>query len=329
MTSLPPFNPIDALHALPDSIIIIDERKYIAFLNNAACDLFHISLDAVVGQPLTTLSDALAAFEDQTNYLGEVQINGRLSVLRISPLTYPSLPGCFPGSVFTIIEPEKEIRFSLGRHDFISLIVHELRAPMTSIRGYADLLLQHYLDPLTDKQHQAVQVIQTVAKRMMRLTNYLLTAERLRLGRIKVAPEPVNPQTLIAELLENDTVRQAQCAMSCSWSSSSPTVLTYLDPLYAHDMFEAIVDYAVLQCPKGVTINVTSAQDDQTVQITFHLPDPSNELAAHFMRLCQQSWGEPVAVAAGLAELHGGRIWAEYAAVSVCCIYIILPKGAA
>jgi hypothetical protein len=36
-----------------------------------------------------------------------------------------------------------------------------------------------------------------------------------------------------------------------------------------------------------------------------------------------------VAVAAGLAELHGGRIWAEDSPVNLCCIHIALPNVAA
>jgi signal transduction histidine kinase len=328
MASMLTFNPIDALHALPDSIIVIDAHKHIAFLNTAACDLFDIRSDAMIGQPLTILSDTLAAFEDQTSYLGEVQLNGQLQVLRISPLTVPSVPMRFPGSIFTIVVPEKDIRFSLGRHDFISLIVHELRAPMTSIRGRADLLLQQHLDPLTDKQTQAIQIIQTVVKRMMRLTNYLLSAERLRLGRINVTPAPVNLNTLIEELLQTDTIRQSQCIMTWAWISSSPALLAYIDPLYARDMFEAIIDHAVLQSAANATINVTWMQDVQTIQILFHIPDPSNTLTTYFTRLCQQSWGHPVAVAAGLAALHGGRIWAEDAPASVCCIHIALPIAA-
>src|SRR5262245_4942953 len=137
-------------------------------------------------------------------------------LLRIAPLTSSTMPIGFPSRIFTLSQPEKEAQFSPARHDFISLIVHELRAPMTSIRGYADLLLQQYLDPLTDKQHEAVQVIQSIATRMIRMTSYLLLAERLRLGRIEVTPEPVNLQALIEELIQHQTVGQAHSILAAT-----------------------------------------------------------------------------------------------------------------
>ncbi len=72
---------------------------------------------------------------------------------------------------------------------FVSVAVHELRTPMTSIRGYADMLNQPAMGELNDMQKQFLDVIRTNAKRMESLLADVSYANKVRAKVLKLTPK--------------------------------------------------------------------------------------------------------------------------------------------
>jgi len=83
---------------------------------------------------------------------------------------------------------------------FISVVTHELRLPLTSIKGYSDLLRQGLVGPLNDQQANFINVIRTNADRMAVLISDLSDMSHIQSGRLKLQPRMVNPVSLIDEL---------------------------------------------------------------------------------------------------------------------------------
>lgn len=70
---------------------------------------------------------------------------------------------------------------------FIGHAVHELRTPMTSIRGYSDMLSNAAMGPLTDMQKQFLETIRTNARRMESLMTDVSDMNKLRAGTLKIS----------------------------------------------------------------------------------------------------------------------------------------------
>ena len=83
---------------------------------------------------------------------------------------------------------------------FISVVTHELRLPLTSIKGYSDLLRQGLVGPLNDQQANFINVIRTNADRMAVLISDLSDMSHIQSGRLKLQPRMVNPVSLVDEL---------------------------------------------------------------------------------------------------------------------------------
>jgi signal transduction histidine kinase len=86
-----------------------------------------------------------------------------------------------------------------AKTEFISLVSHELRQPMTSIKGYADLLSKNIGGPLSEQQALFVDVIRTNINRMDRLVQDLLDVSRIESGRLQLEIVPVAPAELAFE----------------------------------------------------------------------------------------------------------------------------------
>jgi signal transduction histidine kinase len=73
-----------------------------------------------------------------------------------------------------------------AKSEFVSLVAHELRTPMTSIRGYADILAKQIAGPLTSQQSQFLDTIRSNVERMQILVSDLQDISRIEAGRLKL-----------------------------------------------------------------------------------------------------------------------------------------------
>ncbi len=77
-------------------------------------------------------------------------------------------------------------RANQEKSKFVSIVSHELRIPMTSIKGYADLLLKQMAGPVTDQQTNFIETIRNNVERMSTLVSDLSHISRIETGRLKL-----------------------------------------------------------------------------------------------------------------------------------------------
>jgi signal transduction histidine kinase len=90
-----------------------------------------------------------------------------------------------------------------AKTEFMSTASHELKIPMTSIKGYAKLLGMGAGGPLSDQQREFVHVIVNNVDRMSQLVNDLLDVSRIEAGRIRLEIRDVQMEDVIQEVLES------------------------------------------------------------------------------------------------------------------------------
>lgn len=157
------------------------------------------------GQPIVSLAQPFV-FEDQPE----------------RGLTYWDIsisPLCAPGSVFLgcmflvrdmterrRIEEELS-RLEQTRQDYLWIISHDLRNPVTTIQGHA-LMLITLLERagLTGREKQSAEFIMTAARHMGMMITDLVDSARVESGRLELDREPVLLQSLLSELLEREAV---------------------------------------------------------------------------------------------------------------------------
>ncbi|MBN1249619.1 MAG: GAF domain-containing protein, partial [Anaerolineae bacterium] len=86
-----------------------------------------------------------------------------------------------------------------AKTEFVSFVSHELKQPMTSIKGYSDLLMQGVGGELTAMQRQFVTVVRNNVARMDRLVQDLLDMSRIEAGRLQLTMGAVVPAEIVAE----------------------------------------------------------------------------------------------------------------------------------
>ncbi len=113
-----------------------------------------------------------------------------------------------------------------AKSEFMSTASHELKIPMTSIKGYAKLLEMGAAGSLTDKQGDFLNVISNNVDRMDRLVGDLLDVSRIEAGRIRLEIEDVQMKDVISDVIEsvNTQIEKKNLHLTLSVADNLPEI---------------------------------------------------------------------------------------------------------
>jgi signal transduction histidine kinase len=208
------------------------------------------------------------------------------------------------------------------KDEFVLTASHELRSPLTSVQGFAELLLLER-EKLSPKQAETVEVILDNTRHLVRLLNDLLDLARSDAGRLTIRPE----QTGATGLIE-DAVRTMRAQLDARGQALSLEIEPDLPQIEAdrdriRQVLVNLLTNANEYCPQGANIGVKARRFDAEVEIDV-IDDgpgiPEQQLEHIFERFSRGDAGESqrvggtglgLAISKSLIELHGGTIDAE------------------
>ena len=208
------------------------------------------------------------------------------------------------------------------KDEFVLTASHELRSPLTSVQGFAELLLLER-EKLTPKQAETVEVILDNTRHLVRLLNDLLDLARSDAGRLTIRPE----QTGATGLIE-DAVRTMRAQLDARGQELSLEIEPDLPQIEAdrdriRQVLVNLLTNANEYCPQGAKIGVKARRVDAEVEIDV-IDDgpgiPEQQLEHIFERFSRGDAGETqrvggtglgLAISKSLIDLHGGTIGAE------------------
>jgi signal transduction histidine kinase len=219
---------------------------------------------------------------------------------------------------------EEVRRADQAKSEFVSLVVHEMGTPLTSIGCYADVLLQGYSEqPLTEKQEQYLRVIRSNTDRMQILLADLQDISRIETGHLNLDLQPIDLADVLTNALEA-TRRQIE-ARSQKLSVKVPQDLppVYADPTRLEQILINLISNAYKYTPKGGRIRVQASRKDGYVHCVVAdtgigiSAEDQERLFTEFFRSEnpdvreRQGTGLGLCIVKSLVELQGGQINVE------------------
>lgn len=226
------------------------------------------------------------------------------------------------------------------RAQFLSHVSHELKTPLTSIKGFPQNLLDGLTGPLNEKQQQYVRRMQDNADRLIRMIDNLLDRTRIEVGRMELAPADVDVATCVADAV--DQLRPLAAAKSQRLELYGPgrRLAAWADRDRLIQVVVNLVQNAVKYTPNDGTITVSVEVVPPTLaRIAVRdtgpgiPPDCLEKIFDPFFRVQQGRHSGPKGLGLGLSivktlvELHGGRVVASNhpaGGAEVCCILPLL-----
>jgi PAS domain S-box-containing protein len=325
--------PCDMVSAdeLPDGLVIADDRGRIVVFNRAAERLTGVAAGAAIGQhlfgglPLVDAEgrcwwrssrpyDGLAIrtrHPERSLYLAD----GTELLVTIGYVRYPRA-GQVRRLMVTLRSAQQRARLERTRADLVSTVAHELRSPLTSVKGFTATLLSKWHRFTDDQKLVMLETVNSDADRVTRLITELLDVSRIEAGRIQVHKELVDIEARAAKIVAG---RVAAGDPETKFAIRSAPALpeTWLDADKVDQILSNLIENAVRHGAGTVTTVIEPASVQGGPGVAVCVRDQGPGIAPEFApRVFRQFWrakrrggaGLGLFIVKGLVEAHGGTI---------------------
>jgi signal transduction histidine kinase len=209
-----------------------------------------------------------------------------------------------------------------GRHtpsgiEIVSTVSHELRSPLTSVKGYTSLLLNKWDRIADDQKRMMLGQVHHDADRVTRLVTELLDISRLETGRLHLRRQEVDLVALAGTILGKLELEYPDLDCALEFAPDFPPV--YADPDKVEQVLTNLIENAAKYAsPTGM--RVEGAVTDDAVEVSVHDHGegiPPSDLPRVFTKFFRRDHGRPTGsglglwISRGLVEAHGGRLTAS------------------
>jgi signal transduction histidine kinase len=200
--------------------------------------------------------------------------------------------------------------------EVVSTVSHELRSPLTSVKGYTSLLLNRW-DRISDEQKRGMlSQINHDADRVTRLITELLDISRLETGGLHLRRQQVDLVGLARTVV--DRLAFEYPGLDCAIDFVDPFPEVYADPDKVEQVLTNLVENAAKYAsPTGMRIEGSMADSEVAVAVADQGAGiPTADLPRVFTKFFRRDLGKPTGsglglwISRGLVEAHGGRLTA-------------------
>jgi signal transduction histidine kinase/HAMP domain-containing protein/ActR/RegA family two-component response regulator len=224
------------------------------------------------------------------------------------------------GTVWTVRDATERVRLERLKSEFVATASHELRSPLTSIKGFVELLAQSG-SSLDKRQREFVEIIELSTNRLVDLVNDLLDVARVEAGRVEIHRRPTDLGDAVREVATLMTPRIDEKRQTLATQIPADLPLALADPARIRQILTNLVTNAHLYTDPGghITIALRGSAHHVTIEVSDDGRGMSEEDLEHvFDRFYRgDSERQPggtglgLAIVRSLVELHGGDISIE------------------
>jgi two-component system phosphate regulon sensor histidine kinase PhoR len=326
------------LAAMNDALLIVDARGAIVRLNRAARELLCLdSASLVFGQPLeqqrlerwpvtareiaAALVPVIDALRSGASHAGvEIELrSGQLRVLSLGASVLRSPKGALQGGVIVFRDITGQREFERLREDIFAMAWHDMKTPITVIRGHAELLLRRLScgehEPKALEADAALIVEHTDS--LSKLLTTLFDVSSLEAGLLSISPRPTD----LGALARDVAVGMRPAAHRHIEVLADRSIVGRWDEQRIRQVLTNLLSNALKYSSEGSTVTASLAADERSATVRVRdegIGLDDSELAQLFRRGFRAERARKVAGAGlglyfcnGIVTAHGGRMWAE------------------
>jgi PAS domain S-box-containing protein len=365
----------ESLEAVPDALLMVNSTGRVVLANTHAEALFGYRREEILGKPVEALLPERfrsAHVGHRTRYFiapraramgaglelfacrkdgSEFPVEISLSPLRLDEGTFAI---CGVRDVTEQKKLHEELRRKNGeleqqnqliqqanrlKSEFLANMSHELRTPLNGIIGFAEIMHDERVGPISDDHKEYLRDILTSARHLLQLINDILDLSKVEAGKFEFTPRPIDLEMVVAEA--RDVVRTLAAKRHIKLATSVAPSLTGIvaDPRSLKQVLYNFLSNALKFTPEGGEVSVCVTEDDRDF---FRLEvrdtgigiraEDMGRLFVEFQRLHSGPASQYAGTGLGLAltkrivEAQGGRVGVESAPGKGSTFYAVLPR---
>jgi len=344
------------LAAINDGLIVADVDGKVTWLNAVAGRMLNLAPGEALGKPAHVLFDPtftqghitipealkrLYADPYQRNpntVVSDVIFELGLHVIRARMWPMFAEVGEFLGVAIALQDVTAQVEAERAQSEFVSNVSHELRRPLTAIKGYSDLLLFSGIGPLNVQQEHFLRIVQDNADRLVALANDLLDISHIESGRLQLDYRSVQIEKIIREVTKNMQPLCDKLSVHLSLRIDPHIWPVRGDANRLTQVAQNLIHHAIYSTPEGgeVTVAVSCSEKAVRVDVTDDGPgipqEEQHKLFQSFYRVNNPAITESTGTGLGLpiakqlVEMHKGGLLVDSQVGEGSTFTFVLPR---
>ncbi|MET3665321.1 ATP-binding protein [Caulobacter sp. 1776] len=232
-------------------------------------------------------------------------------------------------------ERERALAAARAKSTFVAVASHELRTPMNGLLGMAHALERSRLDP---RQREQVELMIKSGHGLMQLLNDVLDLSRVEAGKVELAPEPVEPRAIVADVIDawRDAAGAKGLSLFADFGAEVPAWI-FADPRRIRQVLTNLVSNAVKFTPSQghVRVSVSASPADGLIRFTVAdtgpgvPPEAADRVFDSFTQADETisrshgGAGLGLAISRALARQLGGDLVLQPGAAGACFVFSV------
>ena len=328
------------LASITDGVAVSDEHGKLTVVNDATARILRLDKEPLIGQPLDVLFGGFSDQEQQSvkGMMAEmceqsrrkecsspavVMLHQDEQIIQAACMPMYDERQAFAGTVIVLRDVTREQEIAQAKNEFVSIVAHELRTPMTSIKGYIDLILQGAVGEVNQGQQHFLGIAKSNVDRLSELISDLLDTARIDAGRVRLESEPVQIAELVNGVCESiaETVRERELTLVVEEAPALPVIQADRNRII--QVVTNLLSNAYRYTPPGGEIRVSMGLDETNVWVSvsdtgigISIQD-REKIFEPFYRANQELVSQQTGTGLGLpivrslVEMHGGTVTLE------------------
>ena len=217
-------------------------------------------------------------------------------------------------------------RVDKSKTEFLSMASHQLRTPLTIVKGYISMLLEKSYGKLSKEQEKALKSVFQSNERLIAIVNDLLNISRIELGKFKLSPHPTDIVSVLKSCYEEMKEKTKKKGLKFTLKlPAAPLPKMQIDELKIRQVVLNLIDNAIKYTNKGEIVLGLQLPPQKENSILIFIKDTGEGLTSQERRSIFESFvrgsagwrfftegvGLGLYVSKKYIELHHGKIWAE------------------
>lgn len=222
-------------------------------------------------------------------------------------------------------------RVSELKSNFLSIASHELKTPLTSIKGYSDIIIDNMREKIDPGVYRMIESINRAADRLHKVVNSILDVTRIEQKRLRLKPEMLDLGSVAKDCIE-DLLQFSQkrgIVFNCKISPVLPQF--YGDKMRMQQVFTNLFSNSIKFSPDGSAVDVEitlegtdrfhiivadhgvgiNKDEQKNIFDAFYEIGNANRHSTDYSKFMGGGTGLGLSIVKGIVERHGGKIWVD------------------
>lgn len=319
------------LESIADGVVVAGDAGEVVLANAAAERILGVPREKLIGRTIKRLyAEMLLSGGRRVGDHAVFEWGDKVVMGSLAPVKMPD--ETLLGYVAVFRDVTREQQAERAKSKFVATISHELRTPMTSIKGYIELVNAGAAGNVNPQQRHFLEIVQANTERMVGLVNNLIAVSEMERGPIKIEPRPVDLAKVIEESVQAMRADAAGRELDLTVNLPSDLCPARGDPQRLRQIMDNLLENALHYTPSPGRIAIWATEahlEEEGISPQHYLVvsvrdsgvgiplEEQERIFEKFYRVDNPlsteagGAGMGLAIVKSLVDAHSGRVWVE------------------